>query len=144
MASVIRPTRPYLLPAGAAVVKHAGRKHVRLTEAGRKVLYPLTRDGTKYLKPVKKWYGQYADAAGVTRRVPLSGNKAAARQMLAEVGKKAELEKAGVRDPFAAHRAKPLAAHLTHWERSLAANGRDSVYISQKVKRARTLLTASG
>lgn len=117
---------------------------MRLTEGGRKVLHPLTRDGTKYLKPAKKWYGQYADAAGVTRRVPLSGNKEAARQMLAEAVKTAELEKAGVRDPFAQHRAKSLAAHLTDWERSLAANGRGSVYISQKVKRARTLVAASG
>ena len=142
MASLIRPTRPYPLPPAAEIVAREGKKHVRLTESGRKVLYPLTRDGTCYLKPAKKWYGQYTDAGGATRRVPLSANKEAARQMLAELVKKAELEKAGVSDPFAAHRTKPLAEHLAAWERSLAAGGSGGNYISQKVKRAGVVVAA--
>ncbi len=139
MASLIRPTRPYPLPAGAEVVEHAGRKHVRLTEAGRKVLYPLTRDGAKYLKPAKKWYGQFTDAAGVTRRVPLSANKEAARQMLAEAVKAAELEKAGVRDPFAPHRASPLAQHLDGYAASFADKGHTARQADQAVSRCRAV-----
>jgi hypothetical protein len=93
MASLIRPTRPYPLPTAAEVVTRDGKRFVVLAESGRRVQYPLSRDGTKYLKPSKKWYGQFADAAGVTRRVPLSANKEAARQMLAEAVKRAELER---------------------------------------------------
>ena len=46
---LIRPTRPYPLPPGAEVLDHDGRLHVRLTENGRKVLYPVSRVGAKYL-----------------------------------------------------------------------------------------------
>ena len=68
--------------------------------------YPLTADGASYLKPAGKWYGKFRDAAGRVRRVPLSANKDAARQMLAGLVRKVEMEKAGLRDPAADHRSQ--------------------------------------
>ncbi len=139
MASLIRPSRPYPLPPTAEVVTRDGKRFVVLSEGGRRAQYPVTRDGRKYLKPAKKWYGQFADADGITRRVPLSANKEAARQMLAERVKQVELEKAGVRDPFAAHRATPLADHLTGYAASFADKGHTTRQADQAVGRCRAV-----
>ena len=137
MASLLRVTRPYLLPADAEVVVRDGRRHVRLTERGRAVFYRLSKDGTKYLKPSKKWYGQYKDADGLTCREPLAANKEAAQQMLAAIVKKVELEKGGVRDPFAAYRKKPLADHLAEYSASFADHGHTARQAEQAVARCR-------
>ena len=54
------------------------------TPDGRKV-----KKGTPDARPKRsrtaKWYGQYQDADGRTRRVPLCTDKTAARQMLNRV-----------------------------------------------------------
>ena len=139
MASLIRPSRPYPLPENAVVIDRDGKRFVVLNEGGRRVLYPVSRDGTKYLKPAKKWYGQFTDADRVVRRVPLAANKEAARQMLAERVKAAELEKAGVRDPFAQHRTSPLAGHLDGYEGSFADKGHTPRQASQAAARCRAV-----
>src|SRR3954454_9605210 len=64
--------------------------------------------GRKVRCAAKKWYGCYVDAAGISRRVPLSANKTAAAQMLNELVRRAELAKAGVIDPFHDQRKRPL------------------------------------
>src|SRR4051794_11226146 len=75
--------------------------------------------GKKASRKAKKWYGQYVDAAGVLRRVPLSANKTAAQQLLNDLVRRAELGKAGLGDPFEEHRRRPLTEHLADWERAL-------------------------
>ncbi len=154
MPNLFRPSRPHALPASASVatltVKRPKRDadgrtvnqwpHVRLSVGGRTVHYPLTADGTKYLRPSRKWYGQYLDASGVVRRVPLSANKEAAASMLAEIVRRVELEKAGVIDRFHDHRRRPLSAHLDDWEASLKANGRGDEYVALKLARVRSAL----
>ena len=137
MASLIRPTRPFPLPVGADVVQKDGRPHARLAENGRAVLYPVSKDGTKYLKPAKKWYAQYTDALGRTRRKPLATNKEVAQRMLGDLMRKVERERAGDRDPFEDHRRKPLAVHLTDWETALRAAGRTDDYVELKLTRVR-------
>src|SRR5262249_2374822 len=67
-----------------------------------------------------KWYGR---APGSTKAVPLSANKAAAQQLLAALVKKAELGRAGISDPFEAHRNRPLSEHLEDYYRYLLAKG---------------------
>src|SRR5947209_18443815 len=108
MATLFKPTRPYPLPANPEIVEKDGKPHVRVREGGKAVLYPITKDGKKYLKPAAKWYAKYRDADGIVRRKPLSPNKDAAKLMLAELVKKVENEKAGVRDVFSDHRKAPL------------------------------------
>ena len=44
----------------------------------------------------KKWYGEYVDANGVTRRVALSENRAAAQVILAGILRRVERERAGL------------------------------------------------
>ena len=142
MASLIRSTHAVRLPASADIVEYQGKPHVRVTEQGRKVLHPLTADGKRYLKPLKKWYGQYADHTGKTVRVPLATNKTAAQQMLADLVKNAEQRKAGLGDPFADHRERPLDRHLSEWKESLRSNGRVEAYIQLKVERVQRVLSA--
>src|SRR5262249_60085316 len=100
MAPLYKPTRPYPLPDNPEIIDRNGKPHVRVKDDGKAVLYPVTKDGTKYLKPAAKWYAQFTDADGIVRRKPLSPNKDAAKLMLADLLKKVENEKAGIRDDY--------------------------------------------
>jgi integrase/recombinase XerD len=91
-------------------------------------------------RKVKKWYGQYTDAEGKQRRVPLSENKTAAQQMLNDLVRKAKLGKAGILDPFEEHRKRPLTEHLQDWKRVLESRNNTEDYITLKVGRVETLL----
>lgn len=144
MATLFRPTRPYPLPPGAEVLDRDGRPHVRLRDGGKPVLYPVSKDGTKYLKPSAKWYAKYRDAAGVVRRAPMSPNKDAARLMLSDLLKRVENEKSGVIDRTAAQRKRPLSAHLDDWRGSLAASGRGEEYLALKLSRVRAVVEGCG
>src|SRR5205814_9236732 len=92
MATLFKPTRPYPLPESPEILDRDGKPHVRVKEKGKAVLYPLTKDGAKYLKPAAKWYAKYRDAASVVRLVPLSPSKDAARLMLSDLLKRVENE----------------------------------------------------
>lgn len=91
-------------------------------------------------RKAKKYYGQYVDADGITRRVPLSTNKTAAEQMLNALVRKAELGRVGVHDRFEDHRKRPLSVHRDEWEASLRANSRGEEYIKLKLTRLNAIL----
>src|SRR5262245_3244187 len=95
-------------------------------------------------RKAKKWYGQYTDGDGISRRVPLSPNKAAAQQMLNELVRRSEMEKVGIRDPFRDHRSRPLSEHLADWETALRARKNTDDYVRMKVARARRVIEAAG
>ena len=59
MPKPFKPSRSRPLPANPDLVDVDGKPHVRLRDRGRPVLYPLTRDGRKYLRPSKRWYFEY-------------------------------------------------------------------------------------
>ncbi|MDY3552711.1 hypothetical protein R5W24_001798 [Gemmata sp. JC717] len=101
MASLFKPTRPYPLPANPEIVTKDGKPHVRLRERGKAVLYPLSEDGKQYLKPAAKWAADVRFADGTRKRVRFSPNRDAAAVMLADLLKKIEAEKAGVRGQYA-------------------------------------------
>ena len=144
MATLIRPTRPYPVPHDATIEDRDGRPHIRLKESGKTIFYPLSKDRAKYLKPAKKWYGEYKDAVGVLKRVPLSPNKEAARLMLAELLREVEKEKSGHKDPFKPHRSKLLRIHLEDWLGVLKARGRDEEYTALKNTRVSAILDGCG
>jgi hypothetical protein len=114
-------TKP--IPPGAILVTLKGRRCARFTDLdeGKLITAPLTKKGDRIRLRSAKWYGEYTDADGITRRVPLSTDKTAAGQLLAELVRKAELGKAGVADPFEAHRKRPLREHLADFRRELEA-----------------------
>src|SRR5262245_26878617 len=138
---VFKPTRPYPLPPNAEIVTDHGQRYYRPAKGER---YKLTRDGTKYLKPAKKWYADIPDATGKLRRTPLSPNKDAAERMEKELRDRVEREKAGVKDPFAPHRKTPLATHVADWLAVLTARGRDSEYTALKKARVTAILDGCG
>jgi hypothetical protein len=91
MTALFKPTRPFPRPAEAEIVTHKGRPHVRIGGA----LYPLSRDGAKFLKPAASYYADIPQADGRRKRTKLSPNKAAAQMMLTEQLKRIENAKAG-------------------------------------------------
>jgi integrase len=101
------------------------------------------RKGTPGARKVReksaKWYGR---VPGNPRLVPLATNKAAAQMMLNELVRKAELAKAGVVDPYEAHKKKPLALHLADFEVSLRAAGDTDKHVHQVVANVRRILSA--
>ena len=139
-----KPTRRYPLPPNPEIVDRDGRPHVRVTSGGKAAFYKLTKDGTGYLKPAKKWYAEIKGSDGVTRRVPLSANKDAARMLLAERLLRVERERAGLVDRSATHRTRPLTGHLDDWLAVLAARGRAADYIALKKARVVAILAGCG
>jgi excisionase family DNA binding protein len=105
----------------------------------------------KVKSKAKKWWGRYKDELGVKRQVPLSANRTAAQQMLAQIVQKAELAKVGIKDPFEAHRNRPLAEHLAEFEHELKTKTRrgrkkppTAKQVRLKVGRISTLLEGCG
>lgn len=92
----------------------------------------------------RKWYGRYRDHDGVLREAALAVNKEAARQMLAELERKAEHTKSGLATPFDEHAGNPLTAHLDSFRRHLEAKGNTPGHIDTTVSRVRAILDACG
>src|SRR5262249_2933331 len=109
-------------------------------EGGQTVTAPLTKKGDRIRLLSGKWHGQYTDASGTVRRVPLSENKTAAQQMLNALVRKAELGKVGITDLFEEHRKRPLAEHLADFEADLKAKGAGGKHVKQMVRSVRRVL----
>ena len=135
-------TKP--IPEGAEIVTHKGQPHARFNDDGRIVAAPLTKKGDRIRLLSRKWYGEYTDADGKPCCVPLSTDKTAAGQMLAELVRKTELKKANLSDPFEDHRKRPLADHLDEWEASLLASGATAKHVKQTAACARRVVEACG
>src|SRR5262245_24124434 len=141
MANLRRMPYTKSIPEGAEVIAHKGQPHARFKDKkGKTILAPLTEDRQRIRLLSKKWYGEYKDADGVERCVPLSADKTAAQQMLNERVKKAELGRAGIADPFEQHRKQPLAEHLADWQADLLAGGAGRKHVAQTVACARRVL----
>jgi integrase/recombinase XerC len=94
-------------------------------------------DGKKVLRPgyqrfttlSEKYYGRVPSAQGKVCRVPLCGDKAAAKQILAQKLADATKARHGLGDPYAKHRARPLTEHLADFRRELEARGNTLTYV---------------
>ena len=144
MASLLRPTKPVPVPPGSDVVVRNGKSFVRIGAGRRAAVYPLTADGTKYLKPSKKWYGKYTDGNGVVRKVPLTTDKSAANLMLGELVKKAERQRIGLFDPAEDHVRRPLVEHLNDYAAHLRQKGNCEEHVRGAVQQVRALTTGFG
>jgi integrase len=140
MARLFRQPYTKPIPPDAQRCTIKGKPAVRFTDDGRTVTAPLTKNGDRIRLLSAKWYGEYVDGDGITRREPLSTDKTAAQQLLDTFVRRAELEKAGVRDPFRDHRKRALTAHRDDWEASLRANGRGDDYVKLKLARLNAIL----
>src|SRR5438094_140072 len=100
-----------------------------------------TPGAKKVKKKSSKWYGRVPRNP---KPVPLSTNKVAAQQLLAELVKKAELGRAGIGDPFEDHRKRPLREHLADYRRELEARDNVPRYVALVVSRLEALLWGCG
>jgi integrase len=92
----------------------------------------------------RKWYGQFIDAAGARRRLPLSVDKVVALQMLAVLERDAERGRAGVVDRHAAHRRAPIGDHVADYETHLANRGVSPKHRAETLRRLRAVLDGAG
>jgi integrase len=122
MASLVRP---WII----RYVDRQGRQVPKGTPGARKVK-----------KRATKWYGQYLDADGNRRRVPLSSDKVAALQLLAERQRDAERRKAGLVDRFVEHRKAPIASHLEDYKTHLRNKGVSEKHLSETFRRLEAVL----
>jgi integrase len=88
----------------------------------------------------RKWYGEYRDAEGRLRRVPLASDKQAAHQLLARCVKEAERGQAGMIDPFGEQRCRPLKGHVEDYQRYLSGKGDCPDHITLTIARIRRTL----
>ena len=135
-------TRP--IPPGAEITAHEGKPHVRLRDRGRAILYPLTRDGLKYLRPSKRWYFDIRDAAGTVRRVKGFTDLKATEQLAAEAERSASRVRAGFTDPAEGHARRPLVDHLADFAAYLTAKGNTTEHTELSTGRVAALLAGCG
>ncbi|TWT33896.1 Tyrosine recombinase XerC [Posidoniimonas corsicana] len=90
----------------------------------------------------KRYYGWYQDARGETVRVKLSTDKTAAAQQLAQLVKRAEWSRSGLRHECSDHLETPLAEHLAAYKSHLAAKGNSERYVRETAGRLKRIQTA--
>ena len=144
MAKPFKPTRAYPIPPDAEFVEVDGRRHVRLRERGKPVLYRVSKDGTKYLRPSKRWYVDYRDANGTVRRVKGFTDLKATEQLANELTRKADRARVGLTDPAEEHALRPLADHLADYGAALKAKGGTPEHAAQTTSRISSLLSGCG
>jgi hypothetical protein len=131
-------TRP--LPPDAVVLDQRGRPHVRIKERGRAVLCPLTKDGTKYLKPSKCWYFDVPNANGKPKRTKGFSDLKATETLATEKARKAERLRSGFSDPSEDHVRRPLTEHLMDYVAHLTAKGGTGKHVRDTSARITSLL----
>ena len=132
------------LPLNAEIFEHEGKPHVRLKDRGRVVLYPLTKDETKFLVPSKRYYFKCPDGNGTIRRVKGFSDLKATEQLAAETERKASRVRSGYTDPAEEHARRPLAEHLKDYTAHLQAKGNVPVHVSNVVAKITALLKGCG
>lgn len=135
-------TRP--LPAKAETVIRDGKPHVRLTMNGRTVFYPLSKDGTKYLRKSKSWYFDYRNENGIVRRKKGFADLKATEQLAAEMERRASRIRSGIIDPTEEHARRPLTQHLADYGSYLDAKGNSPRHCQHTLSNIRAMIDGCG
>ena len=148
MARVYRQqyTRP--IPPGAQRIKTKARRRGQLIEVeavrfkgddGRWTVAPVVQKGKNAGRACRvhspTWYGKVGG-----QPVALCTNKAASEVMLADLVRQAEKSAAGLIDPHAKHRKRPLTQHLEDYLATLRAEGVTAKQVELKGGRIRRVL----
>jgi hypothetical protein len=136
MGSVYRKTATKPLPNGAEIITHKGERLARWKDRkGRNRAAPITvpqkgkyagRD--RVVVEARTYTAKYRDGSGIVREVPTGcRDETAARRVLADLERRAELVKAKVltaaEDAVADHQDTPLADHINAYLTKLEAEG---------------------
>jgi hypothetical protein len=137
-------TRPYPLPPSSKIVEHDGKPHVRMRDRGKPVLYRVSKDGMKYLRPSQRWYFDIRDAAGTVRRVKGFTDLKATEQLAVDAERKASRVRAGYTDPAEEHARRPLADHLKDYGAALEAKGDVTAHVKETRAKIAALFAGCG
>jgi integrase/recombinase XerD len=96
--------------------------------------------GKKVKTKSRKYWGQFKDALGRLKRVPLSIDKMAAESMLNDIVRKVEREKAGLVDPTDAQRKRPLFQHVSEFKSYLMNKGVSQKQVEENVRRLQRII----
>ena len=99
---------------------------------------PTTGQRTK--GRTKKWWGQFKDADGRLKRVPLAIDKTAAQAMLNKLVQQVERMKAGLVDPTEEQRKRLLASHLKEFDQYLRNKGVSQRQYTESLAKIRRLV----
>jgi integrase len=125
----------------AAVFKLRITRYV--DEKGRRVS-KATPDARVVRERSTKWYGEYQDTQGITRRVALTTDRASAQAKLNEIVRKVERKQAGLHDPFEEHLARPIAEHLEDYRTFLHSKASTTKHVDQTIRRIEALCEGCG
>jgi integrase len=137
MGSVFRKTFTKPLPAGAETFVRKGERLARWKDRrGKTRTAPLTagKNGSERIIIESLYYvAKYRDGTGVVQTVATGcRDETAARQVLAELSRRAELIKAKVmtagEDAVARHQTVPLVEHFDAFDEHLRAKDTSSIY----------------
>ena len=99
---------------------------------------PVT--GKKTKTKSKKYWGQFKDALGRLKRVPLAVDKYAAQAMLNDMVKKVEREIAGLVDPTDEQRKRPLIKHVAEFRSYMENKGNTPKQVSEIIRKVQKLI----
>jgi site-specific recombinase XerD len=88
----------------------------------------------------RKWWGQYKDALGRLKRVPLAVDKMAAKAMLNDLVRKVERERAGLIDPTDEQRKRPLFQHVSEYSSHLTNKGNTAKQVMELTHKLQRLI----
>jgi integrase/recombinase XerD len=97
--------------------------------------------GEKVKTKSKKWWGQFKDANGKLKRVPLAVDKSAAQAMLNKLVKQTERAKAGLVDPSDDQRRRPLKEHIREFDNYLNHRDITSKHINETISKLKKIAT---
>lgn len=112
-----------------------------IDKSGRRV--PKGTPGAKRVKGrARKWYGAGVPGCPPKKRFPLASDKGVARQMLADLVRRAERGEAGLQDSVTEARAASLEKHLADYEASQRSKPRppSDNQLGQVLSRVRKVL----
>src|SRR5215831_14491625 len=136
MGTVFKKQVTKALPPGAETFVRKGERFARWKVKGKTRTAPLTtgQDGSdRIVIESSKWFAKYRDGGNVVRVVPTGcRDETAARQVLAELERKAELIRSGVMTTQEAavgrHQSAPLGEHLDAFDEHLRAKDTSAIY----------------
>ena len=151
MGTVYRKTVTRKLPPGAEVFTRKGEHFARWKDRkGKARTAPLTvgKDGGERITMESPFYvAKLRDAVGIVQVVPTGcKDETAARQVLADLERKAELVRSGVMTTAEAaigrHQAAPLGEHFAAFDEHLRAKGVTRIHLNDTGRYLRRLATA--
>ena len=148
MGTVFREQYTAPLPKGAEIATVKGEQMARWKPTkGRAKTAPVTTGKDGSLRVVIRsatYSAKYRDGSGIVRKVTTGcRDEGAARSVLGELERRAELVKSGVmtagEDRIADHAATPIAEHFDAYTTSLRAGGKSQKHISDVSDRTSAL-----